>query len=112
MRRLVLVVLVAASCRAKPQVPPCETVAGQFFTIANGDLATATVDPATHRAVAEQLPAMRDALAIACKDGAWAPAVRTCMVAATEHVAFQACEAQLTDPQRAALDRAARGDTP
>ena len=54
---------------------------------------------------------MRDALAIASKDGEWSPAVRSCMVKATDHVAFAACEQQLTDSQRAALDRAARGDT-
>jgi hypothetical protein len=32
------------------------------------------------------------------------------MVAAPDHAALQACEQQLTDDQRKALDRAARGE--
>ena len=107
---LYLVLLVAASCRAKSDAPPCATVAGQFYTIATDELGKATVDPSTRRAVVDQLPAMRDALAIACHDGAWSEAVRRCMVAAQDHAGLQACERDLTDDQRAALDRAARGE--
>jgi hypothetical protein len=109
-RILALVVLAVAACGKKAEAPPCGTVAGQFYTIATDELAKATVDPATRRAVVEQLPAMRDALAISCHDGAWSPAVRTCMVAAQDHAAMQACERDLTDDQRRALDRAARGE--
>lgn len=104
-----MLALIAAACRGKADAPPCGTVAGQFFRLANEDLAKATVDDQARRAVIEQLPAMRDALAIACSDGAWSAAVRTCMAAATDHAAFQACEQQLTDDQRKALDRAALG---
>jgi hypothetical protein len=102
--------LFATSCRGKSEAPPCTTVASQFFVIATGDLAKATVDPATSRAVTDQLPAMRDALATVCKDGAWSAAVRTCMAAATDHAGLQACEVQLTDDQRRGLDRAARSE--
>lgn len=106
---LAVVAVVATACHAKSAAPPCGTVAGQFFKLASDDLGSAAVDDSTRRAVADQLPAMRDSLAIACSDGAWSPAVRTCMVAAPDHAAFQACEQQLTDDQRKALDHAADG---
>ncbi len=104
-------ILISAGCHGKTDAPPCATVAGQFSRLATEDLAKAAVDAPTRRAVVEQLPAMRDALSHACSDGAWSPAVRTCMVAAGDHVALQACEQQLTDDQRKALDRAARGES-
>jgi hypothetical protein len=107
--RIALTVVLAASCGGKPAAPPCGTVAGQFYTIATRELGAVT-DPATRRAVVDQLPAMRDALATACSEGAWSAAVRTCMVAAQDHAALQACERDLTDDQRSALDRAARGE--
>jgi len=110
MRRILVLVVVAAACRAKAEAPPCGTVAGQFFRLANEDLGSASVDDQTRRAVADQLPAMRDSLAIACSDGAWSAAVRTCMVAAPNHTAFQACEQQLTNDQRKALEHAADGE--
>lgn len=90
---------------------PCGKVAGRFLQIAREDAAQATLDAATRRAVDEQLPAMRDALAKACSDGEWPAPVRDCMARAADHVALEACEAQLADPQRQALDRAARGET-
>jgi hypothetical protein len=113
MRSLVAVLLLAAACHGKAKDgPPCATVAGRFFAIAHDDLGKATVDPAVRRAVADQLPAMRDALAQACTDGGWSAQVRDCMVKAGTHVAFEACEQGLTDAQRHALDSAARGETP
>jgi hypothetical protein len=68
-----------------------------------------SIDDATRRAVEDQLPAMRDSLAQTCADGRWSAAVRTCLVAARDHVGFEACEQQLTDEQRRDLDRANRG---
>jgi hypothetical protein len=111
MRRVVIWVLFAAACHAKSDGPPCGTVAGQFFAFAKTDLDHSTVDDNTRRAVFDQLPAMRDQLANACNDGAWSGAVRTCMAGAADHAAFQACEQQLTNDQRKALDQAA-GDKP
>ena len=108
--RLLFVIALVAGCQKKSAAPSCGQVAGQFYAIANQELATATVDPSTRRAVVEQLPAMRDALVVACDDGKWSDAVRTCMAAATDHVALQACEQQLTDDQRRALDGASRGE--
>lgn len=112
MRRLVVLVLFAAACRAKPDAAPCGTVAGQFFQLANRDLGSAAVDDKMRRAVGDQLPAMRDQLALACTEGAWSATVRTCMANAQDHSAFQACEQQLTDDQRKALDRAAAEPPP
>lgn len=110
MRRLVLVVLLA-SCGGKKDEASCGAVATRLFTLAREDLGSAKVDPAIRRAVADQLPAMRDALTLACTDGKWSTQVRNCMVNAPDHVALQACQQQLTDEQRRALDLAARGET-
>ncbi len=108
MRRFILlVVLAATACRGKSAVPSCGVVAGQFFRLASDDLAKATVDAPTHRAVVDQLPAMRDALSLTCNEHKWAEGVRTCMANAPDHTAFQACETQLTDEQREALDQVA-----
>jgi len=73
------------------------------------DLKNAKVDEATARAVTDQLPAMRDALAQACTDGAWSAATRGCLVRANDHAGIEACEQQLTDEQRRDLDRVSRG---
>ncbi len=111
MRRLALVVLLAA-CRAKAgDGPPCATVAGRFFTLAHADLDRAQLDDTLRRAVADQLPAMRDALDQICSEGKWPAAVRDCMTRAEDRTALEACERQLTDEQRAALDRGTRGET-
>lgn len=107
-----LVVLALAGCnRGSKTEAPCGTVAARLFTLATDDLATAKVEPATRRAVADQLPAMRDALVAICTDGKWSAAVRNCMANAADHTAFQACQQQLTDDQRRALDTAAHGET-
>lgn len=112
MRRIVVVLALVCACGKKPNADaPCGTVASRMFTIAKDDLAKATVDPATRRAVADQLPAMRDALTQVCTDGAWTTQVRNCMANAADHAGFQACQTQMTDDQRRGLDRAARGET-
>jgi hypothetical protein len=102
-----------AGCRggSADDAPPCGAVATRFLDLATHDLAQAKIDEPARRAVVDQLPAMRDALAQACVDGRWRPAVRTCLVQATDHVAFEACERQLTDEQRRDLDRANRGSS-
>lgn len=115
MSRLAIVLLgflIASGCgKKRKDDAPCGTVASRLFTIAKDDLGKATVDPATRKAVADQLPAMRDALTQICTDGAWSTQVRNCMANAVDHAAFQACQTQLTDDQRRGLDRAARGET-
>ncbi len=110
MRCLVLVVALAA-CGAKPDDASCGAVATRLFTLAREDLGSAKVDPATRREVADQLPAMRDALTQVCTDGKWSTQVRNCMVSAGDHLALQACQQHLTDEQRRALDRATTGET-
>jgi len=111
MPRLILAVLLAAGCRGGATTgATCETVAGAFQTMAKSELAAAKVDDATRRAVADQIPAMRDALVAVCKDGAWSAQVRDCMAKAPDHAALQACESALTDEQRRAIDKATRGD--
>ena len=111
-------VLSGAAChgQASDPAPPCSAVAARFLDIARNDLrqaggqaGQAGIDGPTRRAVEDQLPAMRDSLAQACADGRWSAAVRNCLVAARDHVDFEACEQQLTDDQRRDLDRANRG---
>jgi hypothetical protein len=101
----------SAGCRgrAADAAPPCSAVAARFLDLARSDLDRARADEATARAVADQLPAMRDALAQACSDGTWSAAVRMCLAHAGDHVGFVACEQQLTDEQRRSLDGASRG---
>ena len=91
---------------------PCTAVATRVVALAQADLGSATVVPATRTLVDKQLPALRDALSQACREGGWSPAARECMVQAPDHAAFQACAQKLTDDQRRAFDQAARGETP
>jgi hypothetical protein len=113
-RCAVLAVLVGAvACRGGggDAAPPCGAVAARFVDIARHELASAKVDEATARTVADQLPAMRDSLDRACSAGRWGAATRKCLVQASDHVGFEACQQQLTDEQRRDLDRATRGAT-
>ena len=107
---LVVTLAIASGCRGRSDAPPCATVAGRFFAIARAELGSANPPEELRKAVADQLPAMRDSLAQACEDGAWTAQVRECMVRAEDHVALQACERALTEDQQRALDRAARGE--
>ena len=103
--------LVLAACRRNPDAaPPCGAVAAHFMFVAEQDLARATVDEPTLRAVRAQLPAMRDSLATACADSQWTEQVRRCLHAAGDHVGFETCQQELSLAQRRALDRAARGE--
>lgn len=110
---IVIALIILGGCHRKNRDDaPCATVASRLFTLARQDLETAKVDPATRRAVADQLPAMRDSLTQICTDGKWSTQVRNCMVNAPDHVALEACQQQLTDEQRRALDLSSRGETP
>lgn len=103
---------VGACKKGADQAPPCGAVAAKFLVIAQADLARAQaahLDEASRRAVLDQLPAMRDSLAHACTETAWTGAVRQCLVDAADHVAFEACQRQLTEPQRAHLAKSAAG---
>ena len=71
----------------------------------------ATKDEDTRRLVLDQLPAMRDALVNACTDTKWSEAVRRCLVDAADHLAFEACQQQLTDAQRQSLERSSQPKT-
>lgn len=80
------------------------------MALAKDDLEHKGTGEAMRRAVEAQLPAMRDSIVHVCGDGKWTGAVRKCLVDANDRVAFEACEQQLTDVQRQALDRSARGE--
>ena len=106
----IVAMMVASACRGGGDAdPPCSAVAARFFDLARHDLAGAKLDDASQHAVADQLPAMRDALAQICSDGKWNAQVRRCLVQASDRAGFETCEQQLTDEQRRELDRASRG---
>ena len=108
--RFAPILLLVCACHGRPNDgPPCATVASRFFVLATADLAKAGLDETLSRGVAEQLPAMRDALAQQCTEGKWSAQVRDCLVHAADHAGFEGCERQLDDAQRAALDRATAG---
>lgn len=102
----------AAGCkrRSADAAPSCTQVAAKFLEVARHDLAGAKADEATSRAVNDQLPAIRDALAQACTEGKWSEAIRNCLVRANDHVDFETCEQQLTDEQRRGLAAEQRRD--
>ena len=106
MRIALILLLVLGACRTRDAAPSCAAVAGNFVQIATTALHALPpeqLSDATRRSVLDQLPAMRDALDHACADTTWSAAVRTCLARAVDHVAFAACEDQLTEPQRRAL---------
>lgn len=108
-----VVLALGAGCRGgAADGPPCGAAGAKFMALAKDDLEHTTVDAEMRRAVADQLPAMRDSLVHVCTDSKWSGAVRTCLVDAKDRVAFEACEQQLTDAQRQALDRSAQGKAP
>jgi len=104
--RIALILLALAACRGRDAAPSCSAVAANFVQIASTALHALPpeqLSDAPRRSVLDQLPAMRDALDHACTDTKWSAAVRTCLAHAVDHVAFQACEDQLTEPQRRAV---------
>ena len=105
---IILALVLVTACKRDPNAaPPCGAVGAKLFVLARADLERdqAKYDEAARRLVLDQLPAMRDALVNACTDTKWSDAVRRCLVDATDHLAFAACQQQLTDAQRQALER-------
>ncbi|MGE0869097.1 MAG: hypothetical protein AB7P03_11050 [Kofleriaceae bacterium] len=98
-------VTLAGCGNKRSDVPSCGDVGKRFLTLAHAGIERAKPDSQTERAVTDQLPAMRDSLVRACTDTAWSAEVRKCLVSASDDVRFAACESQLTDDQRRALDR-------
>ena len=112
---LALIVTTTVACkRGNADAPPCAAVGAKFLALAKDALGKSSLasqtDSTMRRAALDQFPAMRDSIVAVCTDGAWSAAVRKCLVDANDHLAFEACEQQLTDAQRTALDRAARGE--
>lgn len=106
-----IVALAAGACRrGSADAPPCGAVGAKFLMLTKDSLKKSTLGEDMRRGVLESLPAMRDSIVTVCTDSAWSGAVRKCLVDANDHVAFEACEQQLTDAQRRALDRSSRGE--
>jgi len=105
-----LVLGLGACKRGSADAPPCGAVGAKFLALTKDSLIKSTLDEDMRRGVLESLPAMRDSIVTVCNDSRWSGAVRKCLVDANDHVAFEACEQQLTDAQRRALDRSSRGE--
>lgn len=112
---MILLVVLGACKRDPNAAPPCGAVGAKLVILARGDLeavaGSGDAAEAIRQAVLDQLPAMRDSLVNACSESKWSEAVRRCLVDAPTHVAFEACQVQLTDAQRRALDASSRGAT-
>lgn len=93
-----------AGCGTSKGPPSCAAVGAKLVVLAQGELDRAALDEATRRLVLDQLPAMRDTLVNVCTETRWEPSVRTCMVDATDHATFEACEGALNSTQREALE--------
>lgn len=107
---LAFCVLIASGCkRGGDGAPNCDAVGAKFLVLAKADLEQKQPDLALRRGVEDQLPAMRDSLVFVCTQTTWSSAVRSCLVAAADHAAFEACELQLTETQRRDLARSALG---
>jgi hypothetical protein len=102
--------LLGACKRGSADAPPCAAVGAKFLLLTRDSLTKSTIGEDMRRGVLESLPAMRDSIVTVCTDSTWSAAVRKCLVEANDHVAFEACEQQLTDAQRRALDRSSRGE--
>lgn len=108
---LAFCVLAVAGCKGGGDgAPPCNAVGAKFLVLAKDDLEKKQPDETLRRGVEDQLPAMRDSIVFVCTETKWSSAVRTCLVDAKDHAAFEACELQLTDIQRRDLARAALGE--
>lgn len=103
MRWRLALVLIAACKPAPPQGAPCETVATRFVHVAERELGSGS--DAVRDAARARFPVLRERLAADCVDGKWSAAVRDCVVEADDQTALVACERNMTDEQRAALDR-------
>ena len=108
--RFAMLAFVIAGCGHARDGASCGEAAGQVFKLASA--AVGSNDATTARQVRDQLPAMRDAFDTACKDGKWERPVRDCIARAADPAAIESCEHSLTEIQRAALDRSARGQEP
>lgn len=100
-----LLLVALLGCGQGKGAPPCSAVGAKLVVLAQGELDKATLDETTRRLVLDQLPAMRDTLVNVCTETKWEPSVRTCMVDATDHAGFEACEGALNSTQRDALER-------
>lgn len=113
---LSIALTLAGACRrGSKDAPPCAAVGAKFYRLATDALDKSPrgsqTDATLRRAVLDQIPAMRDAIVAVCSDGAWSAHVRACLVEANDHLAFEACEQQLTEDQRRVLDRSTRGES-
>jgi hypothetical protein len=105
-RALLCIALALAACdrgTTSASGPTCGVVGLRFITVARAELAHVPLDGPAARATASQLVMLRARIVSACVAGAWSAAVRDCLVAAADHVHWQACEIQLTDAQRLAI---------
>lgn len=101
-----LVLALLASCGGRREEAPCHAVAGRLLVVAQTEARAASIDAKLRERVLMQLPALRDAVEQSCAAGKWAPSVRRCMVLAADGAAFAACQRELSEEQRAQLQRA------
>lgn len=101
-----LVLVLAAACAKRGEEAPCHSVAGRLLVVAQTEARAAKIETKLRERVLMQLPALRDAVEESCTAGKWTESVRRCMVLAADGAALAACQRELTEEQRAQLQRA------
>lgn len=106
LRSSCVLLALAAGCTGRGEEAPCHAVAGRLLVVAQTEARAARIDSKLRERVLMQLPALRDAVEQSCTAGKWATAVRRCMILAGDGAALAACQRDLSDEQRAQLQRA------
>lgn len=101
-----LLLVLAAACTGRGEQAPCQAVAGRLLVVAQTEASAARIEAKLRERVLMQLPALRDAVEQSCTVGKWAESVRRCMVLAADGAALAACQRDLSEAQRAQLQRA------
>ena len=87
----------------------CEEVGARFVDLARRQLEAAReagdVGADAHGAVASHVPAMRDTMVRACKEGSWSADTRGCFAKAESDTQMTTCYASMPADQRAKLEK-------
>jgi hypothetical protein len=101
---LVCLLLLAACGKHKKDGSTCEEGGTAFLALSHKELDTASVDSKTRDTVESHVPAMRDSMVRACKEGHWAVEARRCFASAADDAAMESCYQMLTADQQAVLE--------
>jgi hypothetical protein len=99
--------LASGACKGKKDGPSCDDVGTAFLAISHRQLDDAPkdqLDSATKATVESHLPAMRDSMVLACKEGKWSAESRGCFTGAGDPKSMESCYETLSPEQQKVLD--------